>query len=176
MSLDVERLRKYVALWKRCERLERELKESVHALANLGVVCADSLVDEGVLGFPVEVDGEPFHLYMHTSLSVRSQPGVTAEERIAALREAELDWMIEPSYSPSRLTAWVKEQLGEHEEQIPFALSSAFDINVEDELRVRGGTQKKSLAAKAASFYRNSARREARARTQEPKDPKTQES
>lgn len=154
--LDLDRIRRTARLWLEAEELEAQLKAKVQELRNLSSVVADNLVSEGVLRFPVSVDGKSFTTYIRSTLSLRGRGGVDADARIAALRASGLDWMIRPSYAPGTLTAWAKEELAS-ERPLPEPLVAAFNVHAEDELCFTGATKKTSIAARAIRYMRSTA-------------------
>lgn len=154
--IDVSLHRRYADNWLEMERLEARLKELASEQRNLGAVIADNLVDAGVLALPFSNGGKNFTSYLHSSFSVRGNGGVGREEKLATLVDCGLDWMVERNYSAARLSAWAKERLASGQ-PLPPEFERAFHVHTEEELRLRGATSKKSLAAKAASYLRRRA-------------------
>lgn len=167
--LDPALHRRYAELWLECERLADEYAARRRELQNLGEVISSQLVGEGLLGLPFEVGDRAFRSYLHTSMTVRRNAGVTAEGAIAALGAGGLAWMIAPSYSSARLSAWAKEELAEHRD-LPAPILGAFHVHVEEELRLQGAIKKRSLAARAAEYFRRQSTRPSK--PEEPKDTK----
>lgn len=156
--LDVSLNCRHAQLWLELEALDKLVKEKAAELARVARLCADTMVDAGVLSLPFEYEGKQRTHYLHTSLSVRRIGEVDSETAIAALYASGLDWIVRPSYPAQTLTSWAREELA-NERALPSAFELAFYVHHEDELRLKGGTKKRSASAKAAAFYRRQAAR-----------------
>lgn len=156
--LDISLHHRHAQLWLELEKLDRQIKAKAAELANVARLVADTMAEVGVSSLPFEYAGKQRTHYLHTSISVRRIGEVGSDEALAALDAAGLAWIIRPSYPASTLTSWAKEELA-NERALPEVLGSAFYVHAEHELRLKGGTKKRSAAAKAASFYRRQAAR-----------------
>lgn len=130
-QIDIENMRRYVALTQRKRAAEGEVDELKRELARLESKLLEDFERAGVDS--MRIDG--MTVYPHRQLFANARDG-DKERAVEALRACGLDDYVKEQFNTQSLSAYVRE-LDELEEPLPEPLAEALDVYTKYTLRVR---------------------------------------
>lgn len=104
MAANIKTVQKFVRLTKKKEKLEEQLKHTKNELNELEERISEYFSDQGMQS--MRVAERTVFIRKEVWASLRDK-----EAGCAALREADMEWLVRPSVNAQQLSAWVREQI-----------------------------------------------------------------
>lgn len=149
--MNVELFRRFVKLTRDRREAEGNLDAVLEELRPLEALVIQELATAGVQNLKVEVGGKLATVYARTMMHVRFKPGADREQVTEALRsEPDCAEMVQETYNANKLSAWVRERLGEVKQPLPPKLDALVEtVDVVSAHVTEGDAEPQSKSARA---------------------------